>query len=148
MCNFQEILSQLNQKQIAIFCDEGVYHIARHIKFVEEEKFKDIIFMLGNFHFTKVLLGCIGKYVRESGVENVFVETKFFGVNVVEQVLTGSSYNRSVKGFFLLGEALMRLLLRSFLPIHSVDKYDETLSYCTLSDSIIQLNKVTMKKQQ
>ena len=67
MCNFQEILSQLNQKQIAIFCDEGVYHIACHIKFVEEEKFKDIILMLGNFHFTKVLLGCIGKYVRENG---------------------------------------------------------------------------------
>ena len=31
MCNFKDVLSQLDQSNFALFCDEGVYRIARHI---------------------------------------------------------------------------------------------------------------------
>ena len=39
LCNFVNVVSQLDQNDLAVFCDEGVYKIARHIKFFCPEKF-------------------------------------------------------------------------------------------------------------
>ena len=38
MCNFNSILKQLNQKYFPLFCDEGVYRIARHLQLIREKK--------------------------------------------------------------------------------------------------------------
>lgn len=97
MCNFKSINQQLKQNNFPIFCDEGVYHIARHIKLVREEEFKNIVVMLGGFHMIKLVLACIGKYLKGSGAEHLFVETEAFGISVVDQVLNGTNYARSVK---------------------------------------------------
>lgn len=71
LCNFKDILLQLNQKCLPVFCDEGVYRIARHIKLLREKDFENINLMLGSFHMIKVVLACIGKYLRGSGAENI-----------------------------------------------------------------------------
>ena len=45
--------------------------------------------MLGSFHMMKIVLGCLGKYLRGSGAESIWTENSIFGLNVVESVLTG-----------------------------------------------------------
>lgn len=42
--------------------------------------------MLGSFHMIKVLLACIGKYLRGSGAESILIESGAFGVDTTEQV--------------------------------------------------------------
>ncbi|KAJ8669425.1 hypothetical protein QAD02_000684 [Eretmocerus hayati] len=128
MCNFIEILNQLDQKHLPIVCDEGVYRIARHIQLLHPEKFGGMIFMLGSLHMAKILESCIGKYLSESGADHVLVETESFGVNVVEQVLAGSNYARSMKGFDILAEALQRLQIEAFLKECGPNKYGDELS--------------------
>ncbi|KAH3869143.1 hypothetical protein DPMN_032303 [Dreissena polymorpha] len=83
--------------------------------------------MLGTFHLTKIFYGCIGKYLRNSGAETIFVENAVFGPNVVQSVLTGGNNVRSVKGFMLLGEALERLLWVEFFKISDCKEYDQDL---------------------
>lgn len=79
LCNFKNILEQLNQKNLPVACDEGVYRIARHIILKNKEEFKDITLFLGNFHIIKLLLSCIGKYLEGSGAEVIFIESGLFG---------------------------------------------------------------------
>ena len=40
---------------------------------------------MGAFHMAKCLQHYIGKYVRGSGIEDAFIETKMLGLKIVEQ---------------------------------------------------------------
>ena len=54
----------------------------------------------------KIFLGCIGKYLRESGAESIWIENGIFGPNVTQAVLGGSHYVRSLAGMTLLSETM------------------------------------------
>ena len=66
--------------------------------------------MLGAFHMAKVAQHCAGKYIKGSGFEDALVENKVFVVKVMESVLNGKHYVRSLillcmggpVGFFLI----------------------------------------------
>ena len=146
MVLFVDLLKQLKQKYLFVSCDYGVYHIARHIKFEHPELFKFIILILGGFHTIKVIQGCIGKYLKQSGAEEIFNQTRLFGANTVEQVLSGSDYNRSMKGLSYIYEALTRLQLKSFFVPEKMDKYfNEINSLILLKDSIVSGNTMEAK---
>ena len=126
--NFNILLRQLNQEYLAVACDEGVYRIARSIMFENEKEFEKIVLCLGSFHMIKVTLSCIGKYLQNSGVESIFIETGLFGIHVTEQLLAGANYARSVKGFNYLAEALRRLQLKEFFPQEKLKQYEEQIT--------------------
>ena len=105
MKNFQSLLECLDQSVIPVTCDEGVYRIARDIQLIRPNEFENIVLCLGSFHMAKVALGCIGKYIKGSGAESILIESGVFGTNVVESVLSGTNYVRSLKGLQLLKEA-------------------------------------------
>ena len=84
--NFSNILYQLQQDNMAIFCDEGVYHIAREILLKRPDEFKGLTLCLGSFHLIKTYLACIGKYLRGSGCQTIWIENRIFGPEVVESV--------------------------------------------------------------
>ena len=56
LCNFKDLLGQFSQDYPAVFCDEKVYRIARHILFERKDEFQNLVLFLGNFHIIKVLL--------------------------------------------------------------------------------------------
>ena len=47
---------------------------------------------------TKVVLGCIGKYLKGSGAEIILIESTLFGTNVIESILTEGNCVRSLTG--------------------------------------------------
>lgn len=114
MKNLQDILQYLDQSVLPVTCDEGVFCIAREIQLIRPGEFQNLVLCLGTFHMAKIALGCIGKFLKGSGAENILVESGVFGVNVVDSVLSGKNYTRSLKGIQLLKEALCRLQWSSF----------------------------------
>ena len=48
--------------------------------------------MLDGFHTAKCLQHIIGKYIRGSGLEEPFRQTRVFGVKIVDSVLDGTHY--------------------------------------------------------
>ncbi|KAJ8671942.1 hypothetical protein QAD02_003201 [Eretmocerus hayati] len=141
LCNFKEILEQLDQKYLPVFCDEGVYKIVRHIKFVRGDEMEFILPMLGGFHMSKVGFSCIGKYLKDSGIENAFIENHIFGVHITDQALSGSHYSRSVTAYQILREALARLQLKAFFTQEKLQKYEDELSIIeNIQDTILEGN--------
>ena len=125
--NFQNVLRQLTQNHLAVTCDEGVYRIAREIILWRPAEFKDLTLCLGSFHLLKIYLGCIGKYLRGSGAESIWIENEIFGPNTSQAVLAGSHYARSLEGMVLLSEAMERLQWSAFFEKLGVKKYVEPL---------------------
>ena len=64
--------------------------------------------MIGTFHMAKGAYRCAGKYLRDCGIEDGFIETEVFGPKIVEAVLGGTYYYRSLKGLSIVEDALLR----------------------------------------
>lgn len=126
--NFQNIRSQLTQNFLPLTADEGVYHIAKEITLHRPQEFPDIVLCLGSFHMIKITLACIGTYIRGSGAEHIWTETSIFGVKVVESVISGSNYNRSLKGLLFLCESMERLLWCEFFNSNGTEMYNTELT--------------------
>ncbi len=140
---FEDILDQLQQSKMAITCDEGVYHIAREVMLHRPQEFKNIVLCLGSFHMIKIVCGCIGKYIDGGGAETILVEQAVFGPNVIKSVLNGSHYERSVKGYLLLGEVIERMEWCEFLRQNdNLHKYEKEL------DAIENLNAALKAKNR
>ena len=98
MKNYQDILNQRNIPYGPLWCDEGVYRIAKEIQLLRPNEFGNIFLGMGGFHTEKIVLACLGKYLEKSGIEKVFEITETFGPDTVKSVLNGGHYIRSKKG--------------------------------------------------
>ena len=91
MKNFQDISKQRELPYGPLWCDQGVYRIAKEIQLLKSDEFDN-----------KVVLACIGKYLEGSGAEEILVQTGCFGPDTVKAVMNGGHYNRSKRGLNLL----------------------------------------------
>ena len=121
LINFKNVLNQLTQSQIAVFCD-GVYHIVKLFHAQRPDEFSGIVLCLGSFHMIKAFLARIGKYLSGSGCRTIWTQNTVFGIDVVKSVISGSHYKRSLDGICLLGECISRLQWVEFLR-NDVSKY-------------------------
>ncbi|KAJ8677211.1 hypothetical protein QAD02_012998 [Eretmocerus hayati] len=147
MMNFLDISSQLDQEFLVITCDEGVYSIAMHIKFMLTALFGKLIIRLGDFHLIKIVQACVGKYLKNSGIKDILIETRLFGPNVAEKVLQGSDYAKSLYGFNVIYEAMRRLQLKKFFTKERLEKYDGQLSTILTLQQTFKTNDVAESKQ-
>ena len=66
MKNFQDVLHQTFNQCGALWCDEGVYRLAKELQLLFPETFDNIFLGLGGFHMEKTIIACIGKYLQGS----------------------------------------------------------------------------------
>ena len=88
--NFVKVALRLNQKDLPVFCDEGVFGTVAEIIIQYPDKFLTLFPLLSGFHMAKCLIRCIRKYIKGSGLEDALTETEVFGVKILEQVLNGT----------------------------------------------------------
>ena len=133
--NFLNVLSQLKQKCLPVICDEGVFRILAQIVLQRPIEFQNILPMLGCFHLTKAVEHCLGKLLKGSGIEDLLAATNCFGIKIMEQVLGGTQYVRSLRGFMIIYESLRILQWEAFL------KVTDTSNYSSITNNISRLNK-------
>ena len=112
MKNFVSICSQLEQNEIALYCDEKVYAIVE-IQFSRPAGFSCIVAMLGTFHTCKALMKCNGKSLYGSGVEDILLEAGGYGPYIIElSILNGKHYNGAFEALSVLAEVLHHFILK------------------------------------
>lgn len=114
MLNFQDVLEQRNQEYGPLWCDEGVYRLAKELQLLNPKKFENIFLGLGGFHTEKILIACCGAYLRETGIDSVLVENGVYGPGNVQSVLSGGNYIRGKRGMLLIAEVLYQLQIEVF----------------------------------
>ena len=97
-----------------LWCDKGVYRIAKKIQLLKADEFKNIFLGLGGFHTVKIIIGCYGQNLEESGIDTVLAENKIFVVDIVKSVINRKHYSRGKRGIMLISEAMLQIMLREF----------------------------------
>ena len=77
----------------------------------------------------KIAQHSAGTYIRDSGFEDALIETKTFGIKVVQSVFDGIHYARSLRGLLIISEAIHSLQWDAFWLRHSKDKFKDELNY-------------------
>ena len=78
--------------------------------------------MFGGFHAAKYLQHSLGKYIRGSGLEESLRQTRVFGVKIVDSVLDGPHYVRSLKGLLILANTVEKLKWAAFTQTVQSDR--------------------------
>ena len=82
------------------------------------EEFSDVIVCMGSFHLTCAFTGALGKKMRFSGLEEVFIESGICASGLIQQLLTGKHYNCALRVYKVVCEALERILLQVYKSLH------------------------------
>ena len=115
MINFQDILKQRQQPYGSLWSDEGVYHIAKELQFLNPTKFDNIFLGLGGFHLGKIVLAAIGLFLEKSGARDILVLNEIYGPSITDiKVMTGKDYVLSRGGMRILHEAISRMRFKKF----------------------------------
>ena len=92
MKNFTQLVGQLKQDALPLFCNEGAFKVLADIILQKQDQFRNLIPMLGGFHTVKWLQDSVGKYIRGSALDESLRQTRVFGVKIVDSVLDGMHY--------------------------------------------------------
>ena len=140
MCNFQDVLFQKSQTYGPLWCDEGVYRLAKELQLLNPTLFDNIFLGLGGFHMEKVMIACCGKYLEDTGVDSIFLENEVSRPENVKSVMNGGNYVRGIREMAVLSEVLYTLVFDQFLfegnDIQQVNQQITELSQLILDTNI------------
>ena len=115
LCNFQDVLFQKLQTYGPLWCDKGVYRLAKEPQLLNGTLFDNIFLGLGGFHIEKVMIVCCGKYLEDTGVDSIFVENEVYGPENVKSVMNGGDYVRGIRWMTISSQVLYTLVFGQFL---------------------------------
>ena len=86
------LTSKLGQDTTVITCDQAIYDIAKGLAKRYSENYSNFVIRLGDFHIAENFLGAIGVFMKESGFEEMLVESKMYGKGTANKILSGKGY--------------------------------------------------------
>ena len=111
---FQKITEKLGQTYTVLVFDQPLYSRAKEIIWKSEEKYKNVIVLLGDLHILFNFLKAIGQHFENAGLQDIWTDSGLFAANSTEAMLNGKAYYRSVRGHLLTYEALWRIKWEKF----------------------------------
>ncbi|XP_065671561.1 uncharacterized protein LOC136089469 [Hydra vulgaris] len=108
--------------------DEGVYSKIQQIRWKSEEYKDRIIVRLGEFHTIMSYCSIIGKRFKDSGLEQILVLSDIVSSGSINGVISGRKYNRCIRAYKILFEALENIRFSSFLECSSIE-HDENINF-------------------
>jgi hypothetical protein len=114
MIRAQERTTELCQPQCVVACDLGIYQIARKVKELEPDLFKETVVRIGVFHLHMKFIEVIGDRFGRAGLEELLSRSGLYGENTVKMILLGKAYNKAVRSAKLVYEVCFRLIFAEF----------------------------------
>lgn len=100
---------RLNLKDVVIIVDQPIYAKISEIIWKNPSEFKHVVPCMGDFHTMCGFMSIIGKRFGEAGLEDLLIESEVIAPGSVQGVLKGKHYNRCIRLYSLVSEALLRL---------------------------------------
>ena len=107
---FVKLTSKLGQKATVITADQAIYDIIQGIRKKHTGKFDNLVVRLGGFHIAENFLGAIGFIIKNSGIEDIFVESGMSKRGTANKVIGGKDYYKMMRYHSLVSEAMIGLM--------------------------------------
>ena len=108
--------NMLKLKSIIVIFDLTLYVKPSKGEWKQSAKFKDMAMKMEVFHTACTMLSITGKRLKDTGLQDLCVESGVIAEDSVAEVLQGHRYNSGVRLHKLVFEALMRLAWQGFRP--------------------------------
>ena len=108
-----KIVSSLNLQSIVCAFDQAIYSKAIEIMWKEQKKFNSCVLMMGMFHMLMMYMHILSKRCPDAGVRDVLIQSSVIAEGSVDKALCGKMYNRGVRMYKLMYEAITRKLFDS-----------------------------------
>ena len=77
----------------------------------------------------KVIMACLGKYLKGTGIDKVLIKTEIYGPILLERVLNGGHYADANRAYSLITEILHVLQLDTIFTENDKMQYDQFIDY-------------------
>ena len=74
----------------------------------------NVVIRLGGFHIAQNFMGCIGFYMKNSGIEEILAESEVCKRGTANKVIDGKDYYKMVRCHSLVSEAMSGLIWSTF----------------------------------
>ena len=108
--------NMLKLKSIVVIFDLTLYVKPSKGEWKQSAKFKDMAMKMEVFHTACTMLSITGNRAKDTGLQDLCVESGVIAEDSVAEVLQGHRYNSGVRLHKLVFEALMRLAWQGFRP--------------------------------
>ena len=113
----------------AIVCvfDQAIFAKAAEIVWKSPDEFQDVIIMLGTFHPIMMYMSILSKRFKDGGLFDVLVQSSILAESSSESALSGKMYNRGVRAYKLMYEALLTELIEDITcdqPVTVIPMFD------------------------
>lgn len=142
-----KIIESLNLTSIVCVFDQAIYSKAIEIKWKERGKFDSCVLMMGMFHMLMMFMHILSKRFSDAGLRDVLIQSGVIAEGSVDKALSGKMYNRGVRMYKIMYEAVMRRVLDSIPTTKEEDDWIEAnldienLNFDTAWDSEIMRKK-------
>ncbi|MES9879848.1 MAG: hypothetical protein ABW185_03105, partial [Sedimenticola sp.] len=94
--------------------DQPLYSRAKSLVWANQNRYKDVVVLLGDLHILFNFLKAIGNHLENAGLVDIWVESGLFAENSTDAMMNGKAYYRAVQGHIWAYEALNRVWWTSF----------------------------------
>lgn len=103
-----KIIESLNLKSIICMFDQAIYAKTIELKRKDQEKFNICVLMMVMFYMLMMFMHILSKRFADAGLHYVFMQSGVIAEGTVDSALCGKMYNRGVRVYKLMYEAIMR----------------------------------------
>ena len=101
----------------------------------------NFIFRLGELHIVFAMLKVLGKYIIDSGVDDIFIETEIYGPTTFGQIIERKHMKRCLEAYFTLYLALSTILFENVLSFDKEKWAELKIGFLRLTNSFLDLQK-------
>ena len=89
---FTEITSKLGQPYTAIAMDQPLYSKAKVLAWANQERYQDVVLLMGHLHILFSFLRAIGQHMENTGLVDTWVESGAFAEGSTDAMMEGKAY--------------------------------------------------------
>ena len=101
----------------------------------------NFIFRLGELHIVFAMLKVLGKYIIDSGLDDIFTGTGIYGPTTFGQIINGKHMQRCLEDYFTLYLALSTILFENVLTFDNEKWTELKTDFLRLTNSFLDLQK-------
>ena len=120
-----KIVESLNLVSIVCVFDQAIYSKAIELKWKDKEKFNSCVLMMGMLHMLMMFMHILSKRFSDAGIRDVLIQSGVIAEGSVDRALCGKMYNRGVRVYKLMYEAIMRKVFDSIQTTQEAGAEDD-----------------------
>ena len=141
-----KIVECLKLSSVVCVFDQAIYSKAIEIKWKEKEKFTNTKLMMGMFHKIMMYMHILSESFYDAGLYDVLIQNSTTAEGSIVKALIGKMYNRGIKAYKLMYEAIMHKLILDHVEIgediYYQVKWRDDLDFQTFLARILFTGKV------